>query len=147
MHAASTSYSAEIRPDRQLRRVVLATGALLFLAGLALVPFVAVSPVLKILLAAAWAGLCGREWGALCRAYVSSGVLRIAAGGQVERRRRDGTWEPARLCAGSVVLPRIAWLRVAPRNGPPYAELVRPKSDASEEWRRLQVIWRHIGAA
>jgi hypothetical protein len=119
----------------------------LFIAGLALVPFVAVSPVLKAALALAWAGLCGREWWALRRAYASPGVLRIAAGGQVERQRRDGTWESARLCAGSVVLPRIAWLRVAPRGGPPFAELVRPKSDRSEDWRRLQVIWRHIGAA
>jgi hypothetical protein len=126
---------------------VLASGAFLFLAGLALVPFVAVAPVLKIALAVAWAGLCGREWWVLRRAYASGGVLRIASGGQVERQRRDGTWEPAKLCAGSVVLPRIAWLRVAPRSGPPYAELVRPGSDRSEDWRRLQVIWRHIGAA
>lgn len=147
MHAASTSYSAEIRPDRSLRRVVLASGALLFLAGLALVPFVAVSPFLKAGLAVTWAGLCGREWWALRCAYATGGVLLIAAGGQVERQRRDGTWEPARLSEGSVVLQRIAWLRVAPRNGPPYAELVRPKSDRSEDWRRLQVIWRHIGAA
>ena len=130
-----------------MRRVVLVTGALLFLAGLALVPFVAVSSGLKAVLAGAWAALCGREWWALRRAHASAGLLRIAAGGQVERQRPDGTWEPARLCAGSVVLPRIAWLRVAPRTGPPYAELVRPKSDGSEDWRRLQVIWRHIGAA
>ena len=147
MHVASTSYSAEIRPDRQLRRVVLVTGALLFLAGLALVPFVAVSPVLKTLLAVAWAALCGREWWRLRRAYATGGVLRIAAGGHVERQSDDGTREPARLCAGSVVLPRIAWLRVVPRGGPPYAELVRRESCRSEDWRRLQVIWRHIGGA
>ena len=147
MHAASTSYSAEIRPDRRLRRVVLVTGALLFLAGLALVPFVAVATVLKIVLAVAWVGLCGREWWALRRAYAAGGALRIAAGGEVERRSRDGTWEPARLCAGSVVLPRIAWLRIAPRGAPPYAELVWPETCRSEDWRRLQVIWRHIGAA
>lgn len=147
MHAASTSYSAEIRPDPRLRRVVLATGALLFLAGLALVPFVAVSPALQAVLAVAWVGLCGREWWLLRRAYASAGVLRIAAGGRVERQRCDGTWEPARLCAGSVVLPRIAWLRIVARSGLTYAELVRPKRDGSEDWRRLQVIWRHIGAA
>ena len=147
MHAASTSYSAEIRPDRGLRRAVLATGALLFLAGLALLPFVAVVPALKAALALGWAGLCGREWWALRRAYASGGLLRVAPGGQIERQRHDGTWETARLCAGSVVLPRVAWLRIAPGAGPRYAELVRPETDRSENWRRLQVIWRHIGAA
>jgi hypothetical protein len=126
---------------------VLATGALLFLAGLALVPFVAVSAILKILLAVAWAVLCGREWWRHRRAYAAGGVLRIAAGGQIERQFHDGTREPARLCAGSVVLPRIAWLRIVPRGAPAYAELVRRESCRSEDWRRLQVIWRHIGAA
>lgn len=126
---------------------MLATGAVLFLAGLALVPVVAVPAALKGVLAMAWAGLCGREYRGLRRGYASGGILRIAAGGQLERRRRDGTWEPARLCAGSVVLPRVAWLRIEPRDGPPYAELVRANSHGSEDWRRLQVIWRHIGAA
>ena len=47
MHAVSTSYSAEIRPDARLRRLVLLTGALLFLLGLAFLPLLAVSGPLK----------------------------------------------------------------------------------------------------
>ena len=147
MHAASTSYWAEIAPDSTLRRVVLCAGAVLLLAGLAFLPQLAVSPLLKGALGIAWFGLCCYEWLALWRGYAATVALRIAAGGHVECRRPDGSWAPAALCAGSVVLPGIAWLRVAPGDGPRYAELVCARRQGTQEWRRLQVIWRHIGAA
>ena len=147
MHAASTSYSAEIKPDARLRRVVLLSGALLLLAGLACAALLAVPAGLKAVVALTWACLCGYEWLAFRRGYGSGRALRIAAGGTVLRQCRDGTWQPARLCAGSLVLPRFAWLRVAPAGARPYAELVSAAGHETEEWRRLQVIWRHIGAA
>jgi hypothetical protein len=147
LHAASTSYSAEIAPDARLRRLVLVSGALLFLAGLAFVPLVAVSVALRGGLAATWVCVCGYEWLAFRRGYAGGGALRIAAGGHIERQCPDGSWQAARLCAGSVVVSRFAWLRVAPAGGRPYAELVSAANHESEDWRRLQVIWRHIGAA
>ena len=116
-------------------------------AGLALLLLLAVATALKGVLAIIWVGLCGYEWLAFWQGYATGEKLRIAAGGLAERQRRDGTWEPASLRAGSVVLPRIAWLRVTPRRGRPYAELVGAANQGSEDWRRLQVIWRHIGAA
>lgn len=116
-------------------------------AGLALVFLLTLDTPLKSVLAITWIGLCGYEWLALWRGYATGGKLRIAAGGRAERQRLDGTWEPANLCPGSVVLPRIAWLRIAPRGGRAYAELVCAGNHGSEDWRRLQVIWRHIGAA
>ncbi len=120
---------------------------MLFLAGLVFVVLLAVSTGLKGLVAVAWVCVCGYEWLAFRRGYAGSSALRIAAGGSVERRCRDGSWQPARLCAGSLVLTRFAWLRVAPQDARPYAELVRAAGHESEDWRRLQVIWRHIGAA
>ena len=147
MHAVSTSYSAEIAPDARLRRLVLLSGALLFLAGLACTALLAVSAVLKGAAAVTWACLCGSEWLAFRRGYADGGALRIAAGGSVERQCRDGRWQPARLCAGSLVLPRFAWLRIAPPGARPYAELVGAAAHETENWRRLRVIWRHIGAA
>lgn len=127
--------------------MVQLSGAFLYLAGLALVPLLAMSAVIKTLVAIGWVALSGREWLAMRRGYARCGTLRIAAGGHVELRRPDGSLRPGTLCAGSVVLPRFAWLRVAPRGARPYAELVSAGSPGSEDWRRLQVIWRHIGAA
>ncbi|HSM30110.1 MAG TPA: hypothetical protein VK854_05365 [Woeseiaceae bacterium] len=130
-----------------MRRLVLLSGALLFIAGLAFVPVLAVAAGLKAVLAITWTCLCGYEWLAFRRGYAASRALRIAAGGHVERQCRDGSWQPVRLCAGSVVLSRFAWLRVAPPGAWPYSELLSAASHESEDWRRLQVIWRHIGAA
>lgn len=125
---------------------MLLSGAVLCLAGLGFVPLLPVSLKLKALVASVWLGLSGYEWSALWRGYAQSGGLRIAAGGHVERQCSDGSWQPARLGTGSVVLRRHAWLRIEPRGMRPYAELVRGDCRESEEWRRLQVIWRHIGA-
>ena len=125
---------------------MLLSGAVLCLAGLGFVPLLPVPIEIKALLAAVWLGLCGCEWHALWRGYARSGGLRIAAGGHVERQCADGTWRPARLCPGSVVLPRLAWLRIETRGMRPYAELVCGDCRKSEDWRRLQVIWRHVGA-
>ncbi len=147
MHAASTSYSAEIAPDARLRRLVLLSGALLTLAGLAFVPLMAVSAALRGGIAVAWVCVCGCEWLALRRGYAGGGALRIAPGGHIMRQCPDGSWQAARLCAGSVVVARFGWLRVAPAGARPYAELVSAANHESEDWRRLQVIWRHIGAA
>jgi hypothetical protein len=147
LHAASTSFSADIAPDARLRRLVLLSGALLFLAGLACVILLAVSTGLKGLITLIWVCICGYEWLAFRHGYATGGVLRIAAGGSVDRQCSDGTWQPARLCPGSLVMPRFAWLRVAPAGARPYAELVIAAGHETEDWRRLQVIWRHIGAA
>ena len=133
-------------PDARLRRLVLASGGVLCLAGLGFVPMLPISVPLKLVLAAAWFVLCSVEWHAFRRGYARSGCLRITAGGSVERQSLDGTWQPAALAAGSVVLPRAAWLRIKPPGMRPYAELVTGDCRRSEEWRRLQVIWRHIGA-
>ena len=127
--------------------MVLLTGALSCLGGLAFLPLLAVSGPLKGLIAIIWTALCGFEWRALRKGYARSGSLRIAAGGNVERQSSDGSWQPATLCAGSVVLVRMAWLRIAGPGMRPYAELVRARSHPGEDWRRLQVIWRHIGGA
>ena len=81
MHAASTSYSAEIKPDVRLRRVVLLSGALLFLSGLACAALLALAVGLKALVALVWACVCGYEWLAFRHGYGSGRVLRIAAGG------------------------------------------------------------------
>ena len=147
MHAASISYFAEIVPDARLRRLVLLTGVVLFLAGLACLPLMAVSVALKGLVAISWTCLCCYEWSAHWRGYAASVRLRIAPGGHVEQQLPGGAWQSARLCSGSLVLPQVAWLRIASPGERAYAELVSARSHASEDWRRLQVIWRHIGAA
>ena len=141
------TYSAELRPDRRLRRLVLASGVLLFLAGLLLVIGLPLAAVYKSLVGISWLALCAYEWLSNRRAYARFGILRIDAEGRVERRCSDGTWQVHALRSGSVVLARLAWLRLVATDGLRYAELVRGDSRESIDWRRFQVIWRHVGAA
>ena len=54
---SSTSYWAELHPDRCLRRLVLASGALLLVAGVVMVCLIDGSPVLKVVGGIAWSGV------------------------------------------------------------------------------------------
>ena len=144
---SSQTYSAELRPDRLLRWLVLASGMLLFLAGLVLVISLPLAAAYKFLVAFLWLALSAYEWISNRRAYARYGILRIDAEGSVERRSNDGTWQKHALRSGSVVLARLAWLRLVTADGLRYAELVRGDARESNDWRRFQVIWRHVGAA
>ena len=143
---SSTEYWADLRPDYRLRTAVIASGAALLIAGLIMLTVVAWPPLVKGSVAVSWGGLTLLRLLQLARAYAQNGILRIEAGGYVEVEASCGRRVAATLQAGSFVLQRYAWLRVAPDAGRPYPELLQRDSCESEEWRRFQVIWRHFGA-
>jgi len=144
---SSNTFSAELRPDPCLRRLVLASGMLLLLAGLILIISLPLAAAYRCLIAVVWLALGAHEWTSNRRAYVRFGIMRIDAMGCVERRCGDGTWQVQGLRPGSVVLARLAWLRLVATDGLRYAELVSGDGRESNDWRRFQVIWRHVGAA
>lgn len=80
------------------------------------------------------------------RGYAMTRGLRITADGSLRCLDARGRWQPARILPGSVVLARLAWLRFETGKGAQAAELLRGDPRKSQHWRRLQVIWRHIGA-
>ena len=143
---SSTAYSAELHPESNLRQLVLASGALLGVLGIVMLNLISVSTMPRVFLGLAWLLLTGRElWH--CRvAYSRNSILRISGCGGAEVLGPEGNWQPVDLCAGSIVLPRMAWLRISAASGLKYAELLRGNSRESEQWRRFQVIWRHVGA-
>lgn len=73
--------------------------------------------------------------------------IRIFSDGRCELLDRDRTWQAAKLTSACVVLSRQAWLQVQPDSGRCYRELVRGDARENKQWRRLQVIWRHLGAS
>lgn len=143
---SSNAYSAELRPEPCLRLVVLVAGIVLFLAGSLLVLLLPITFGFKVTLAFIWLIICGYEWSSNRLAYSRGGSLRVDSGGGIERKCRDGCWRPAKLAAGSVVTPRLAWLRISVGRGQRYGELFRGDARENVDWRRFQVIWRHIGA-
>ena len=93
--------------------------------------------------AAVWfaAGLW-RAW-QLAAGWQATLGYRIAADGSIERLLPGLRSAPATLLPGSVLLPRLAWLIVR-SNGRVSVDLLRGGCRESAEWRRFQVICRHL---
>jgi hypothetical protein len=94
-----------------------------------------------------WLAMTGVELRDIAAGYKRFTKIRIDDGGVVALQDAGGSWVPARLLHGSIVLPRLAWLRLRAANGCRYGELLRCDPRQSEAWRRLQVLWRHLGGA
>ncbi|MGB5469886.1 MAG: hypothetical protein WBM64_05670, partial [Woeseiaceae bacterium] len=136
---------AELRPDGLLRRFVVLSAVGLSVLGIAVI-FTLPFPVSGLLMASVgWLVLCAWELVVACRRLWGCRCLRLFAGGEILLLDAGGTWHPARLSSGSVVLRRIGWILVETRQGSRFAGLVRGRCRESDDWRRLQVIWRHIG--
>ena len=122
-------------------------GVALAAAGILLIATLPVAPWLRAAAAAGWLLYARRDLAGLLRGY---GRYRRVAIDQDRRLRlldTDGSWLDARALPGSVVLRRCAWLRIRDHTGLVYAEPLTGSCRGNPEWRRLQVIWRHVGAA
>jgi len=128
-----------------LRRVVLSAGLAASGIGVLVVVTLDVGALWRCLAVLAWIGWSARELRVIADGYKRFGRIRIDSEGNVELLIGEGDWVAARLLSGSVVLEKYAWLRIKPRNGRRYAEFIRGDTREDETWRRLQVIWRHLG--
>jgi len=81
------------------------------------------------------------------RGFESLMAIRLSSIGEIAVLGKDQEWLPVTLQTGSVVLRKFAWLRLRAANGDNFVELLRGDARQSQDWRRLQVIWRHIGAS
>ena len=142
---SSIKYSAELRPDALLRRVVLVSGMAFAVLGVVLILTLPLHAAALIAGSVGWLLLCARELVVAGRGFSYCCRLRIAMDGDILLLDPDGVWQPARLLSGSAVLRRVGWILFETSEGRQFAELVRGRCRESDDWRRLQVIWRHIG--
>jgi len=105
-----------------------------------------IPPIWRAAGAMLWLLTSAQEVNVIAKGYKRCQHIRIEHNGDVQVWSPDGCCLQATLCAGSIVLPRFAWLRFRAENGQRFAELVRGKCPENKAWRRLQVIWRHLGA-
>ncbi len=142
---SSIKYSAELRPDALLRRVVLVSGMVFAVLGVVLILTLPLHAAALIAGSVGWLLLCARELVVAGQGFSYCCRLRIAVDGHILLLDPDGVWQPARLLSGSAVLRRVGWILFETSEGRQFAELVRGRCRESDDWRRLQVIWRHIG--
>lgn len=115
------------------------------IAGIAVGSSLPLNAGLRWAAAAGWLAYSLLELWRLARAYRIVASLAVAADRSVELVLRDGERIAARLEPGSLILPQLAWLRLKTDCGLRYGELLRGNSRKNKDWRRLQVIRRHVG--
>lgn len=144
---SSSTYSTCLTPDPRLRMIVVCSGRLLCVAGCVLLLTLPFDIGWRFLLCACWIGSCWFELSGLQRGHADCRAMRLHQDGSIEIRNRDWEWVSAEMQRDSVVFAHLAWIRAHGGGGHRYAELLSGNARACQEWRRLQVIWRHIGAA
>ena len=111
------------------------------LTGFALLIHLPIAPWARLGLAILWLVSQSREISRLARGAGRVKEIRIgkAAATVVDRQGRE---EPVRILSGSVVLPKLAWLRLRLPGGLICSELLRGDPASNKQWRHLQILWR-----
>lgn len=143
---SSILFSSELQPEPVLRLAVQITALVTAALGLAVIISVPVGVGWRGAACVLWLLFCRHELTIIRRAYARFERIRVDCSGAVELFTFGGQRHTAVLLPGSVLLPRCGWLRFELENGCKFGELVRGDSSNNKQWRRLQVIWRHLGA-
>ena len=116
-------------------------GCAALLVGLVLLMRLPVSVSLRLALSVLW--LIGSIWelGRQARGFHRIKTIRLQAG-EATFIDRQGRQAPVQIMSGSIVLPRLAWLRLKLTDGLIYGELLRGDPTSCEQWRHLQILWR-----
>ena len=136
-------FKTELLPSPGLRKIVLIGGVVALLAGAVIILYLPVPLVLRCTVCMLWFVDCGRELMALARGAARISALQLDANGDIFAIGPNGRSEYLVLLSGSVVLSRLAWLRLRFADGSTYAELMTGDPLRDRHWQRLQLIW-HI---
>ncbi len=143
---SSNAYSSCLKPDPWLRIAVVISAQMLIFAGMVLILTLSLNAAARGIACALWVAYGWFELRRLRRGYESCREIRLLAGGDALVLTSAGQWVSGVVLSGSVVLKNLAWLRLRTAEGAEIVELLRGDGRRCHDWRRLQVIWRHIGA-
>jgi hypothetical protein len=139
---SSAGFEAGLVPTRWARRFLVLLSAGATLTGILLILDLPLLPAPKVLFGALWLGAGLAEARAQFRGMRRICRFRISADGSLEGQAPDGGIEAIQLTSGSVVLARMAWLRVRFSDGTAYGELLTGDGRVDDDWHRLQLVWR-----
>lgn len=138
----SREFSADLVPETKLRNVVLLSGVVAALAGFVLIIHTPLDAVIRLILAVAWLVHSGLELYGRARASLRVASITINTRGQIRITDATGEAVLAELLAGTVVISKLAWLRMRFADGRQYAELLRGDPLKDIQWHRFQLIWQ-----
>lgn len=127
-----------------MRRVLTASSVLSLVLGLWVIVGLPTGAELRLLAAAVWTAIFAVEYRRRRTAQQQLQRIQVHVDGSVALLGANGVWSSAELARDCVVLARLAWIRVRTSGGRLQYELLRGCARESEDWRRFQVIWRHL---
>ena len=125
---------------------MLGSGLLFALAGAGVFLTLPLPIVVTVPAAILWLCVSVASCIGLRRKYGRIAGYRLYADGSAEIVRADGRRIVGRIAPGTFLLPRLAWLRVSTPGSGRVAELISGDARAGQQWRRFQVICRHLAA-
>jgi hypothetical protein len=133
-------------PDSRLRFLVQIAGCVLLAIGLMLVVCLPLNPGWRVAIGAIWVCDVCRELINLRTFAARMHSVRLDQTGRIVADGPNGE-EELFLLGGSMVMPRIAWLRFRFADNCRGVELFRGNVDKDPHWQRFQMIWRQSGGA
>lgn len=148
---SSSTYSSRISPDDGARRIVLAVAAGLSAAGLVSIALLPFAWPARAGLAAVWLLASALRSYYYRQSLSKASGYEILADGSVRVLGGAGRSYAARIAPGTTIAGRFAWLRFRSAGAGTWGELVIgprgvDKQLKNKDWRRLQVICRHLSA-
>lgn len=141
---SSVAYEARLRANKTLRMIVLVSGGVLSLSGAIVILNWPFDLAWRTGMTLAWFAFGCRELAVLRRAYMAFSHMDVGIHGAIRLGRYSNTPVSAELRPGSVLLSHVGWLRLQAADGTRFAELVAGNPRKNKDWRRMQVIWRHL---
>jgi len=139
---SSAKFETVLVPASRVRNTLLGASAACTATGALLILGLPLRPVVKLTMLGLWLYRGSCELRNRLRGMSRLDRIRIEPSGRVTADRGTGAREPLVLLSGSVVLTRMAWLRVRFPDGLQYGEMLLGNAGRDEQWRRLQLIWR-----
>ena len=148
---SSGTYSTTIIPDTSARRLLFAISVACALAGVGAIALLPWPWPARGALVLAWLGYWSFHLSGQLRATAGIRAYTIHEDGAVRIARDDAGPVMARLRGGTTVGRQSAWLRFESPGRRAWGELVIGPNGAdkqlkNKDWRRLQVICRHLSA-
>ena len=138
---SSRRFVADLKPDPLLRKIVMLAACAAVLVGLVLLMRLPLPVPARALLIALWLFTGLRQLGRHSKGMQRVKVIRLQEG-EATVIDRQGRQSPVRIMSGSVVLPKLAWLRLRCPDGLVIGELLRGDAATDKQWRHLQILWR-----
>ena len=117
------------------------SGCAAFLIGLVLLIHLPLSVLIRLPLMVFWTVSSLGQLGRQARGVHRTKSIRLEPG-EARIIDRQGKHLPVQIMSGSVVVPKLAWLRLKCPDGLEFCELLRGDATQNEQWRRLQILWR-----